>query len=68
MQNSKAITIEKRIFKINGNEDFVLEYPSNYDEIVSKKLQNLESEYNESQNQNEINENKNNNNEESKNN
>ena len=42
MDNIPKITIEKRTFKINGNEDFILEYPSNYNDIVSKKLQNLE--------------------------
>ena len=49
MDNIPKITIEKRTFKINGNEDFILEYPSNYNDIVSKKLQNLEKEYDESQ-------------------
>ena len=49
MNNIQKVTIEKRTIKINGNEDFVLEYPSNYNDIVSKKLQNLEKEYDESQ-------------------
>ena len=48
MSGIPKITIEKRIFKINDKEDFVLEYPSNYEEIVDKKLQNLEKEYEES--------------------
>ena len=49
MTNIPRITIEKRIFKINNNEDFILEYPSNYEEIVNKKLKNIENEYEESQ-------------------
>ena len=30
MSNLPKITIEKRKFKINDTEDFILEYPSNY--------------------------------------
>ena len=49
MDNIPKVTIEKRTIKINGNEDFILEYPSNYNDIVGKKLENLEKEYDESQ-------------------
>ena len=57
--NIPKVTIEKRIIKINGTEDFVLEYPSNYDDIVNKKLQNLDKEYDESQIDSEQNDNNN---------
>ena len=57
--NIPKVTIEKRIIKINGTEDFVLEYPSNYDDIVNKKLQNLDKEYDESQIESEQNDNNN---------
>ena len=59
MESIPKITINKRTIKINGNEDFILEYPSNYNDIVGKKLENLEKEYNESQIQQESNVNNN---------
>ena len=50
MSNIPQITIEKRTLKVSDtNEDFVLEYPSNYEELVNKKLQYLEQEYEEAQ-------------------
>ena len=61
MSNDKKITIEKRVFKLANNEDFILEYPSNYKELVDKKLNKLQEEYDEVNNvnnkQNENNEN-----------
>jgi len=45
MSNNKNIIIEKRIFKLSGNETFLLEYPSNYQEIANKKINNLEKDY-----------------------
>ena len=45
-KNSK-ITIEKRVFKLEDNKEFVLEYPSNYNEIVDRKLKKLNDEYDE---------------------
>ena len=47
MSNIPKITIEKRIFKVGNNENFILEYPSNYEEVVSRKLNNLQKEYDE---------------------
>ena len=47
MSNIPKITIEKRIFKVGNNEHFILEYPSNYEEVVSRKLNNLQKEYDE---------------------
>ena len=38
-------TIKTRVFKLEGGKEFVLEYPSNYNEIVDRKLKNLEKEY-----------------------
>ena len=46
MSNNK-ITIEKRVFKLENNKEFVLEYPSNYNEIVDRKLKKLNDEYDE---------------------
>ena len=45
MSNNKNIIIEKRIFKLSGNETFLLEYPSNYQEIANKKINNLQKDY-----------------------
>ena len=45
-KNSK-ITIEKRVFKLENDKEFVLEYPSNYNEIVDRKLKKLNDEYDE---------------------
>ena len=67
-KSDKKITIEKRVFKLDNNEDFILEYPSNYKELVDKKLNKLQEEYDEVNNvnnkENENNENINNNNKE----
>ena len=49
MSSNPKITIEKRIFKLNDNENFILEYPSNYEEIANKKLTNLQKEYDKAQ-------------------
>lgn len=38
-------TIKTRLFKLEDGKEFVLEYPSNYNEIVDRKLKNLEKEY-----------------------
>jgi len=45
MSNIQKITIEKRVFKVGNNENFILEYPSNYEEVASRKLNNLQKEY-----------------------
>ena len=45
MSNCPKITLEKRVFKLNENENFVLEYPSNYEDVVNKKLNNLQKDY-----------------------
>ena len=45
MSNIPKITIEKRIFKLGNDENFVLEYPSNYEEVVNKKLNKLQQDY-----------------------
>ena len=45
MSYNKNINIEKRIFKLSGNETFLLEYPSNYEEIANKKINKLEQDY-----------------------
>lgn len=45
MSNPPKITIEKRIFKIENGETFLLEYPSNYEEIANKKISKLQKEY-----------------------
>ena len=45
MSNIQKITIEKRVFKVGNNENFILEYPSNYEEVVNRKLNNLQKEY-----------------------
>ena len=58
-KNVQKITIEKRVFKLDNNEDFILEYPSNYKELVDKKLNKLQEEYDEVNNlDNKENENK----------
>ena len=51
-KNVQKITIEKRVFKLENNEDFILEYPSNYKELVDKKLNKLQEEYDEVNNVN----------------
>jgi hypothetical protein len=56
-KNVQKITIEKRVFKLENNEDFILEYPSNYKELVDKKLNKLQEEYDEVNNVNKENEN-----------
>ena len=45
--NINKITIEKRVFKLENNKEFVLEYPSNYNEIVDRRLKKLNDEYDE---------------------
>lgn len=40
-------TLLQRIFKLEDGKEFVLEYPSNYNDIVDRKLQKLDDEYNE---------------------
>ena len=48
MSNEKKITIEKREFKIKNGEKFILEYPSNFEEIANKKLLQLQQDYDKS--------------------
>ena len=48
MSNKKDITIEKREFKIKNGEKFILEYPSNFEEIANKKLLQLQQDYDKS--------------------
>ena len=38
-------TIETKILKLEDGKDFVLEYPSNYEDIVGRKLNILDKEY-----------------------
>ena len=45
MSDKAKINIEKRIFNLGQNEKFILEYPSNYNEITEQKLSNLQKEY-----------------------
>ncbi len=45
MSNEKKITIEKREFKVKDGKNFILEYPSNFEEIANKKLEKLQHEY-----------------------
>ena len=45
MSDKKKITIEKREFKIANGEKFILEYPSNFEEITNKKLSKLQQDY-----------------------
>lgn len=45
MSDPSKITIEKRIFKIGNNETFLLEYPSNYEEIANMKISKLQKDY-----------------------
>ena len=45
MAENKAITLEKREFKVSNGETFILEYPSNFEEITNKKLSKLQKEY-----------------------
>jgi len=59
MSNIPKITIEKRILKVGNNENFILEYPSNYEEVVSRKLNNLQKEYDETVSNNKTNNNTN---------
>lgn len=40
-------TLLQRTFKLEDGKEFVLEYPSNYNDIVDRKLQKLDDEYNE---------------------
>ena len=48
MTDNKKITIEKREFKLKDGENFILEYPSNFEEIANKKLSKIQKEYDES--------------------
>ena len=48
MSNEKKLTIEKREFKIKNGEKFILEYPSNFEEIANKKLLQLQQDYDKS--------------------
>ena len=48
MSDNKKITIEKREFKLKDGENFILEYPSNFEEIANKKLSKIQQEYDES--------------------
>ena len=48
MSNETKITIEKREFKIKNGEKFILEYPSNFEEIANKKLSQLQQDYDKS--------------------
>ena len=61
MSNETKITIEKREFKIKNGEKFILEYPSNFEEIANKKLSQLQQDYDKSISNNIINQNNNNN-------
>ena len=45
MSTPKKINIEKRVFNLGNNETFLLEYPSNYEEIANKKTSKLQQEY-----------------------
>ena len=45
MSNEKKITIEKREFKVKDGKNFILEYPSNFEEITNKKLSKLQQDY-----------------------
>lgn len=40
-------TLLQRTFKLEDGKEFVLEYPSNYNDIVDRKLKKLDDEYNE---------------------
>ena len=48
MSDNKKISIEKREFKLKDGENFILEYPSNFEEIANKKLSKIQQEYDES--------------------
>ena len=48
MSNETKIKIEKREFKIKNGEKFILEYPSNFEEIANKKLSQLQQDYDKS--------------------
>ena len=48
MTDNKKITIEKREFKLKDGDNFILEYPSNFEEIANKKLSKIQKEYDES--------------------
>ena len=41
------LTLLQRTFKLEDGKEFVLEYPSNYNDIVDRKLKKLDDEYNE---------------------
>ena len=45
MSNNNDITIEKREFKLKNGEKFILEYPSNFEEIANQKLSKIQQEY-----------------------
>ena len=45
MSENKKITIEKREFKVSNGEKFILEYPSNFEEIANRKLSKIQQEY-----------------------
>ena len=48
MSNKSDITIEKREFKLKNGEKFILEYPSNFEEIANQKLSQIQHEYDKS--------------------
>ena len=52
MSKPPKIKLEKKVFKIGNNETFLLEYPSNYEEIANKKLYNLQKDYESTSNSN----------------
>ena len=45
MSTLPKINIKERVFNLGNNETFLLEYPSNYEEIVNKKISKLQEEY-----------------------
>ena len=48
MSNNNDITIEKREYKLKNGEKFILEYPSNFEEIANQKLSQIQQEYDKS--------------------
>ena len=60
MSDNKKITIEKREFKLKDGENFILEYPSNFEEIANKKISKIQQEYDESISSKNANQNNNN--------
>ena len=48
MSNDNDITIEKREFKLKNGEKFILEYPSNFEEIANQKLSEIQQDYDKS--------------------